>query len=291
RVPAAVSEAEARRRIITQFVRKTNEKTGRVLILSPTFPPVLTGGCDAPAGQLNCGSYISNGFLGGSDCLLPEVNMYADIYDLGTFASGQRVTLTATSTSPYEVFVAFQDFDEGTILASDYAVGSVTVTYDVLATDRYAVSLTLLEPYTTGNYTLRMTCETITAGECDWTGSVACGTKNMVGSIAPGGCSDGEGRNADVYSMLVEGGQTIEMSVSADFDLFITLAMQDGNDWYHSGVWRYPGRIGSVTYTVPHDGWLEVWVSSQDRNVTGGYSLGINCLSSGSPCKRRAVGR
>lgn len=105
------------------------------------------------APPLSCGQSVT----ASPSCLSGEY--YLDLYTFNGVA-GQTITLTATTSTGYQMLVAVQNGTTGDVLKSNYGPSPVTLTYTVPSTASYYIGFGYVATFATGSYTLRMTCAT-----------------------------------------------------------------------------------------------------------------------------------
>lgn len=241
----------------------------------------------APCGQfestiLGCGSNVPNGFLGGTDCVSSE-GYIIELYRLSVSA-GVPVTVRVTSSSSNNILVAIQD--NSGIVASQYAVGSVAVSYTPPATGTYYVGIGFVAKFATGSYGLTVTCNTAPEpGTCPPV-VINCGAQ-VIGSLSTNDCTSfGGSYYTDSYRVAVQKGQNIEISFTGDFPGYLDVweAKTDGE----AGVYSGNKRSLTSVITSTEAGYVDFTVSSWEEKATGGYLMTVKCAAAPS-CKQRAV--
>lgn len=106
----------------------------------------------------------------------------------------------------------------------------------------------------------------------------------MIGSLASSDCRFGGDFYADLYRITGTKNQPLEITVSAEFPVYIGGELAAGGE----GTWIQGGRTMTLAYTPSADGTVNIWVSSEAEKVSGGYTLSAKCAGPAA-CRSRAV--
>lgn len=192
-----------------------------------------------------------------------------------------RTTLTASDYTPFVVSYPEGLFSGIGQIAGAAAPGSVTAEQVLPAGTYWLVARSLeadADDPPGGPYTLRPEAVAEPQVGCMANTSVTHGSVAR-GRITSADCidqNDGEPdvtRRWDGYSILVYPGQTVSVTVTADFPVRLTRWFNG----YQEGVFGIqPGQSGTITHTAPGQGFHGFYVISEHHEGTGAYTLEVS---------------
>ena len=233
----------------------------------------------APA--LACGATVS----GSPGCLLSS-NNYVDFWTFNA-TQGKTSTFRATSSSSVQMLLTIQRSSDGSIVASSFAVGAVSVTYTFPTSDAYFIGFGYTDTFQTTPYQLTATCGASSSGTCNYTGAITIGS-SITGQLTSSDTACGDSSSyAKAYRLPVIAGDTFEVSYSANFPVYLELdgpaTTEDSGAWHSSN-----GSSVTTGYVAPANGNVTVYAMSNTTSpTTGTFTISVTRLS--DPCRRRAV--
>lgn len=229
---------------------------------------------------LSCGSSVT----ASPSCLSDQY--YLDLYTINGTA-GQTITLTATTTTSYQMLVTVQS-SSGPVLASRYGSSPVTLTYTFPSTATYYIGFGYVSTFATGSYTLRVSCGSSSGGQCQSSGTIP-----LNGSVS-GQLTASNGTaclGGSTYSAVYGFNGTKDVPVNVTFTSSFAPYVEVETDNAETGIWKQSNTAGTVTLTyVPVQSgqqWI-YFMSKGSTPVSGTYTIRLDAVPA-DPCRRRAV--
>jgi len=257
--------------ISAAFAQKPNE----VVSAENAFSVVPLDCNSAPL--LSCGTTRS----GSPSCL--SGTFYLDLYTFAATA-GQTLTITATTTTSYQMLVTIQDLNG--IVKSNFGPSPVSLTYTFPGSGNYYIGFGFVANYAVGPYSLALACPNATS-QCQYTGSVTVGS-NINGSLttADTTCATSNSSYYKVYKLTVGQGDAFIVSLSGQFAPYVEIDPKSGGGF---GAWSEAGAA-TLSYLSPSAQTIDIWVGSNTAaRTTGSFTLQVTRDPNG-PCKHRAAG-
>jgi hypothetical protein len=227
---------------------------------------------------LSCGGSVT-----ASPSCLSDV-YFVDFYTFSATA-GQTITLTATTSTGYQVLMTVQN--SVGVLTSNYGVSPVTLTYTFTASGTYYIGLGYVAQFATGSYTLKVTCGSTT------TGCQSSGTINLNASVS-GQLSASNGTaclGGTTYSAVYGFSGTKDIPVLITFTSSFAPYVEVEPPGSDTGIWKSSKTPGAVTVTFLPQTTGNQWIyftSNTANATTGSYTVRVE-LAPIDPCRRRAV--
>jgi hypothetical protein len=239
------------------------------------------------ARPLSCSSApllaCSGSITASPSCLSDQY--YIDLYTFNASA-GQTVTLTATTSTGYQMLVTIQ-VPSGSILTSKFGPSPVSLTYTFPAAGTYYIGFGYVAQFAVGTYRLAASCSNATSG-CQLSGTIGMGS-SVAGSLTASNgtaCLGGSNYSA-VYSFNGTKDVPVLVTMSSSFPPYLEVdpSSEDG------GVWKSATTAGttSVVFLPPVTGSNLIYFSSYTASPTSGtYTIKVEPAPIDA-CRRRAV--
>jgi len=227
---------------------------------------------------LSCGGSVT-----ASPSCLTDV-YFVDLYTFSATA-GQTITLTASTSTGYQVLVTVQN--TAGILTSNFGVSPVTLTYTFTASGTYYIGLGYVAQFATGSYTLKVACGSTTPS-CQSSGTI------NLNSTVSGQLSASNGTaclGGTTYSAVYGFNGTKDTPVQITFTSSFAPYVEVEPPTFDTGIWRSSKTSGSVTLIylpqVTGNNWI-YFSSNTSTPTTGSYTVRIEPAPI-DPCRRRSV--
>ncbi|HEV8436232.1 MAG TPA: hypothetical protein VGR95_22680 [Thermoanaerobaculia bacterium] len=271
--------------LMAQDARAGHRRPESATLIAPlerleSFRAAPLNSCSS-APTLACGTTVS----GSPGCPLSS-NNYVDFWTFNA-TQGQTATFRATSSSSSQMLLTVQRTSDGSIVASSFAVGTVSVTYTFPTSDPYFIGFGYTDTFQTPPYQLTATCGGSSSGTCSYAGVIPIGS-SISGQLTSTDTTCGDSSSyAKAYRLPVIAGDSFEVSYSANFPVYLELDGPATSE--ESGAW-HSSKGASVTmgYVAPANGNVTVYAMSNTTSpTTGTFTISVTRLS--DPCRRRAV--
>jgi hypothetical protein len=228
---------------------------------------------------LTCASSVT----ASPSCLSDQY--YLDLYTISATV-GQTITLTATTSTGYQMLVTVQA-SNGTILTSRFGPSPLTLTYAFASSGTHFIGFGYVAQFATGSYNLKVSCGS-TNTTCRSSGTIGLNTSISGQLTASDGtaCLGGNTYSA-VYGFAATKDIPVVITFASSFAPYIEVEPASGD----TGVWRSSSVPGSVTVTFLPPATGNNWIyftTNTTSPTTGSYTLRLEPLST-DPCRRRAV--
>jgi hypothetical protein len=228
---------------------------------------------------LACGSSVT----ASPSCLTDQY--FVDLYTFSASA-GQAITLTATTSTSYQMLVTVQG-SNGSILTSKFGPSPVTLTYTFASSDTYFIGFGFVAQFATGTYNLRVSCATTTPA-CQSLGTIALGS-SVSGQLTPanGTACLGGTTYSGVYGFFATKDASVLITFTSSFAPYVEVSPPG----FDVGIWKSANGPGSIALTflpaVTGNHWI-YFTSNTTGPTTGSYSVKLE-LAPFDPCRHRAV--
>jgi hypothetical protein len=186
------------------------------------------------------------------------------------------------------MLLTVQSSGDGSILASNFATGSVSITFTFPSSGAYFIGLGFLSAFVSAPYQLGVTCGSSNSnGSCVFTSTISIGS-SVSGQLtaSDAACGDQNGY-AKAYRLPVIAGDVFEVTYAATYPASLEVSGPRTPD--DTGTWRSSTRSTvTIDYIAPASGDVTVWsMSNTTTPVTGSFTVQVSRLA--DPCRRRAV--
>jgi hypothetical protein len=238
---------------------------------------VATLSCSS-APLLACGSSQT----ASPSCLSDQY--YIDLYTFSATA-GQTITLTATTSTSYQMLVTVQA--SSGILASKFGPSPVTLTYTFASSGTFFIGFGYVAQFATGTYNLKVSCATTTP-TCQSSGTVALNA-SVSGQLtaANGTACLGGSTYSGVYGFAATKDNSVVITFTSSFAPYVEIE-PPGQEM---GIWKMTNTPGSVALTFLPATTGTHWIyftSNTTAPTTGSYSVRLDPAPF-EPCRHRAV--
>jgi hypothetical protein len=227
---------------------------------------------------LSCGGSVT-----ASPSCLTDL-YFVDLYTF-TATAGQTITLTASTTTGYQILITVQN--SVGIVTSNYGVTPVTLTYTFSASGTYYIGLAYVAQFATGSYTLKVSCGTASTN-CQSSGTISLNSSVSGQLTASNGtaCLGGTTYSA-VYGFTGTKDVPVLITFTSSFAPYVEVEPPS----FDTGIWRSSKTPGAVALTflpaVTGNNWI-YFTSNTSTPTTGSYTIRVEPAPI-DPCRRRAV--
>ncbi|MGZ5446422.1 MAG: PPC domain-containing protein [Thermoanaerobaculia bacterium] len=249
-----------------------------VSVVSLLIAMPANGACSG-ASTVACGASV-NGSLGSGDCSRSTGGWF-DRYAIFLNES-ERIVVEVQAMNPNLPLVVSLMEDDEEVFESNSGLGRVVV--DDVAIDPMIVIIEVFTPNASGSaYTLTVSCPT---GEptCTWSGTLVCG-ESTAGELTSTDCPGIDEQYDDYYRVNLGEGQTITLTATADFALYLQIYRQGNTASEFEGAYATGRSEETISFTAPVDDVYGIRVGSTVAYRTGRYSLTTSCET--TSCSRR----